>query len=106
MEVLCKITREVLLWGSNEPTIVIILTTVGSIVAMLVAYAILVYAIPLAVGVAIKRIRRTNFVRRIDRFVYLLQKEYGRKKSTSSTRLEPGESRVIMTLTGNLNDPQ
>ena len=106
MEKLCLILREILIWGNSEPTIVLILTTVGVITMTLMAYAILFYLIPLSVSAVLKKLRRTKFVRRMDRFVYLLQKEYGRKKSTSSTRLEPGESRVIMTLTGNLNDSQ
>ena len=104
MEKLCLILREILIWGNSEPTIVLILTTVGVITMTLMAYAILFYLIPLSVSAVLKKLRRTKFVRRLDRFFYLLRKEYGRKPAASHQDGE--EPRVIMTLTGNLNDSQ
>ena len=86
-------------WGSTEEPFIVGMTMVGTLVSMLALYMMLAYIVPAVVSVIIQKIRRTKFVRKIDRVLYLLRKEYG-KKPTSH---RDGEPRVISTLTGNLN---
>lgn len=87
------------LWVQTENKFIVMMTIIGTLVVALALYALMMWVIPAVVTTAVKRIRRT-FVRRIDRFFYLLRKEHDRK--TSSRQI--GEERVIQTLNGNLND--
>lgn len=87
------------LWLQTEDKFVVLMTVIGTLVVALALYALMMWVIPAVVTTAVKRIRRT-FVRRIDRFFYLIRKNHGRK----TTSRQYGEERVIQTLNGNLND--
>ena len=87
------------LWLQTENRVIVLMTIIGTATVAAALYALMMWVIPAVVTIAVKRMRRT-FVRRIDRFFYLLRKEHDRK--TSSRQI--GEERVIQTLNGNLND--
>lgn len=86
-------------WGNSEHPVIVAMTIVGFMVTSIAVYMMMSYLIPAIVSVVVKKIRRSKFVRRLDRFFYLLRKEYDKKHETRRS----DEPRVISTLTGNLN---
>lgn len=89
---------QIILWIQTENKFIVLMTIIGTMVTMFVLYVVLTWIIPAAVSAAVKRIRRTKFVRRVDRLIYMIQKEHGRKPTPTKTK-----ERVIQTLRGNLN---
>lgn len=89
------------LWIQTESKFIVMMTIVGTTVCAIALYALMVWLIPAIVTIAVKKIRRSKFVRRMDRVFYLIRKECSRK-TTSGRQI--GDERVIQTLNGNLND--
>ena len=74
-------------WASTEEPFIVGMTLVGVAVTLIAVYMMMAYIVPAvvsaAINKAINKLRRTKFVRKMDRF-YLLRKEYGKSHRDGS----------------------
>ena len=71
-------------WADSQEPFIVAMVIVGMAVTMISVYVILAYIVPAVVSVIIRKIRSSNFVRRLDRSFYLLRKEYGKSHRDGS----------------------